>query len=1474
MTAVKKLVDDKYLKNLVPLGDLDTDRFNKIVKRCVVEQYGVGSRIFQIGDRDNHTVYLLSGQISLTFRSGTERIITANTKQAHHALVPEQPRQATAVAKTSVSILTIDSDALDQVLRWNETYGYEVSEIAGSDEDDNDWMTLFLQSKAFLRLRAENIQALMMRLEEIPVKASQIIVRQGDDDGYYYIVKRGACRVSRKPTPQSKTVEIATLGVGAGFGEEAIIMHDRRGATVTMTEDGQLMRLSRNDFTRLLAEPLIQVVNYEDVAKKPECVIFDVRAYADYVKDGITNSENTPLAELRAKVNTFDPDKRYVIASDTGGKASAATFLLCQQGLDAVVLSGGLAGLPDDVPRGNGSLGDLEKIPIIDNVVTLNVAAPQDINSVTNTNAESEQNNELKIDPRVHSLLTEAKQRVGNEAKKARAAEQARKKSEQEVVRLKAEAQQALLEAEKAHQQVATAAQESAEVARLAAAKEAARLREAELGCIQAEVEEAIKQAEEEAERAHIAESAYHLAQQEIADLKQEMQQTVERAQEEARKSTQAVRLLAEQEARRYRAAAQKQAEQGAKRMQVLEQARLHAETQIERLKAEAELTRIRLEEQARISADAARTEAEQSAARLRAEALAKEQAEKQHALLKAEQEAGRAAAAETARLQAEQEVERMREEAENTRVLAAQQAEQKRARELAEKQAEIDSVRHLAQAEAERTRVAEQARLKSEAEMQRLKMEAEEARQQIENKLAAEIARSETEQKVAQARAEELAKKQAEIDEIACKAQQDTERALRAEEARIEAEREIAKLHAEVEAVRKQQRHSTSQQEQVLADAELVRKQTEIEHITARMEQQSVRTQAAEQVHRRAQLEIAGLKSEMQAATRQAQAQLVQDTLHADAEQEDMRLRAEALERKEQEIERQASERVKREVLQARREAEQEIARLKHVAEQERIRAEVAIAESIKAVRQNADNIKIKKLAAAKARKSAKNQRINNSIVQPAKRKRPDSHKSVAQQSGSETDWIKAPIPTQKDYFANEAINSDNDLLFTDINSVDNEPKLRRPEMKDKRHQPGKILELDASTDDSSSWVSDQAMWETALGIRQDDKINQLIAPDFDAVVAGKTQLSVFETDDQATPHSDNRAVFRGRDTNPHLIKQASIPYVKPKRGGLFLKTVCSLIAIGIAGVVAYYYSLDKETRIKLQLEISETITGKSVSDLAGIDVKPDIAKDAAALVEKTQARIENDSNVGKPAALSATDKPTKKNPEKIMPSYLQTPQKTVVEVKPNMFEGKDVPLAAQSALHGDVASSLSVPPVVDVVSEVFSDSAAPVLPPVPSDNVVDVQDGVLGRTTPPTDFLNEESLAVGVSGIEGNAQQLDEQTMTIEHQQILVEGNAPESGNTGYSSPEYQAVNEQRIPDTGAPPVVEANSTLDAAILEAAKSDVELAEDAITPMTSNNLAQPPLPETLEVESVSPVFEAEIVQPAEMSGQRLPEVE
>ena len=100
MTAAKKILDEKFLKTLVPLGDMDPEPFNQLPAYYNILQFETGEKLFGAGDLDNQTYWLITGQVSIDFKGGKTQTITANTTHARYALAPNKPRQATAIARS------------------------------------------------------------------------------------------------------------------------------------------------------------------------------------------------------------------------------------------------------------------------------------------------------------------------------------------------------------------------------------------------------------------------------------------------------------------------------------------------------------------------------------------------------------------------------------------------------------------------------------------------------------------------------------------------------------------------------------------------------------------------------------------------------------------------------------------------------------------------------------------------------------------------------------------------------------------------------------------------------------------------------------------------------------------------------------------------------------------------------------------------------------------------------------------------------------------------------------------------------------------------------------------------------------------------------------------------------------------------------------------------------------------------------
>lgn len=341
-----ELVDKALLKSFVPPSALNAENFQELSDKATVEEVGAGKTIFSQGDTDKKTIYLIDGELTMTTDTGESTTVTSGTQAAKHPLANFQPRRHTAVAKTACKITRVDSDLLDILMTWDQMSGIQVNEIhADSDEEGGDWMTRILQSKAFLQVPAGNIQAMFMRIQEFPAKAGDVIIKQGDEGDFYYVIKSGECKVTRTSKTGSE-LTLATLKGGDAFGEEALLSDAKRNANIVMATDGMLMRLSKEDFNELLKEPMLTWVTREegDEMVKNGAVWLDVRLDSEYKNDGIEGSINIPLFMLRIKVTKLSEDKRYILYCDTGRRSSAAAFLLSERGLDAVCLKGGLMG--------------------------------------------------------------------------------------------------------------------------------------------------------------------------------------------------------------------------------------------------------------------------------------------------------------------------------------------------------------------------------------------------------------------------------------------------------------------------------------------------------------------------------------------------------------------------------------------------------------------------------------------------------------------------------------------------------------------------------------------------------------------------------------------------------------------------------------------------------------------------------------------------------------------------------------------------------------------------------------------------------------------------------------------------------------------------------------------------------------------------------------------------------------------------
>jgi CRP-like cAMP-binding protein len=345
-----KQVDIAQLKAFSPLDSLKKDNLAALVKKTKVREAQPGETLFREGDTEKRTVYVLSGPVELREGSRTVAKVVGGTDDARNPLSPKLPRRQIAIATGAVEYFTIDSDLLDVMLTWDQTGSYEVSELRGEAGANDDWMTTLLQTKAFHKIPPANIQAIFMRLQQVNHKAGDVIIKQGDEGDYFYVITRGKCVVTRETPLNKEGIRLAELQVGDTFGEEALISESKRNATVSMMTDGSLMRLGKDDFRTLLNEPMLDWVDQaaaEQVVREGGQWL-DVRLPSEFEAYHNEGAINVPLYFIRLKLKTLDSSVKYVVCCDTGRRSSAGAFILNERGFQTFVLKGGLnrTGLP------------------------------------------------------------------------------------------------------------------------------------------------------------------------------------------------------------------------------------------------------------------------------------------------------------------------------------------------------------------------------------------------------------------------------------------------------------------------------------------------------------------------------------------------------------------------------------------------------------------------------------------------------------------------------------------------------------------------------------------------------------------------------------------------------------------------------------------------------------------------------------------------------------------------------------------------------------------------------------------------------------------------------------------------------------------------------------------------------------------------------------------------------------------------
>ncbi len=344
-------IDLDNFSRLVPIDSLKSNYQNELAHFAQVKELSRGEALFRQGDTDKSVFYLQSGAIELTSNRTIAQVIVAGSEEARYALSKQRPRRFTGTVQTKKAVvLQVSSRLLDKMLAWaqitEDRQRTDAVPVRGGIADDEyNWMTALPKTKALFDLPSANIQRLIGAMEPLEVKTGETIIHQGEPGDYFYIIKKGGCRVARN-SGESDFV-LAELREGDSFGEEALISGAPRNANVSVSISGTLMRLSKRKFKELLVESLLKRVALTEANQLIQhgAIRVDVRMENEFDRDGLKSSLNIPLYLIRIKAPRLSQKKKYILYCDTGERSSAAAFLMGSMGFDIYVLKGGLSAI-------------------------------------------------------------------------------------------------------------------------------------------------------------------------------------------------------------------------------------------------------------------------------------------------------------------------------------------------------------------------------------------------------------------------------------------------------------------------------------------------------------------------------------------------------------------------------------------------------------------------------------------------------------------------------------------------------------------------------------------------------------------------------------------------------------------------------------------------------------------------------------------------------------------------------------------------------------------------------------------------------------------------------------------------------------------------------------------------------------------------------------------------------------------------
>lgn len=282
---------------------LSDDSFELLSQKLEAVNLQAGIVMFEEGDEADALYFVKQGRLDVTKHTpfGKEAklsVIASGQGYGEMALLTGAPRCCTVRAVTPVVLYRLMKPDFDDLTRRESAFKTMLLRRAAESAHFNKIKAL----QPFALLEPNKMYALMARMQEKTYTLGEDIIVQGEKGDFYYVIKSGRVAVFQKKKGATEAKQVALLGEGDGFGEEALIRDDPRNATCRAIEETVVYVLDKVDFNESLKASFLEDIFAEDISintYKEKYVIVDARVPDEYRQEHIEGALSIPAEILR-----------------------------------------------------------------------------------------------------------------------------------------------------------------------------------------------------------------------------------------------------------------------------------------------------------------------------------------------------------------------------------------------------------------------------------------------------------------------------------------------------------------------------------------------------------------------------------------------------------------------------------------------------------------------------------------------------------------------------------------------------------------------------------------------------------------------------------------------------------------------------------------------------------------------------------------------------------------------------------------------------------------------------------------------------------------------------------------------------------------------------------------------------------------------------------------------------------------------